>query len=123
MTNEAWIQGMKELAACLPDKEQEEAVLSLRGEVYRRELNALTDESWLYAVRQAVRNGEWYPTVAALLNYAMDAPDEKPPATAYLPEPRAVSRDEFRKGFETFKRALEAHGIDVSEVGKMGGEE
>jgi hypothetical protein len=51
-----------------------EAVLTHRGKVYREALDGLTDESWLYAVREAVRCEKWFPSVAGLLDYANDAP-------------------------------------------------
>lgn len=118
MTDAAWIKGMAELAAAFPAKDQDQAVMATRGQVYRRELGRLTDTSWRYAVSQAVQHERWFPTVAALLDYATDAPDELPKA-GLLTQGEPVSREEFRRGFdEIFKPALEAHGIDLTNGAK-----
>lgn len=117
MTNSGWLQGLKELLAAFPDREMAPEIAATRGEVYRRELNALTDETWLYAVGECVRHERWFPTVACILDYASDAPE---PAKKALAAPAEFAdREEFRRGFETiFKPALEAHGIDVNDVAK-----
>lgn len=111
MTNDGWLTGLRELLAAFPDRETEPEIAATRGEVYRRELNALTDETWLYAVRECVRHERWFPTVAAILDYASDAPE--PAKKALGPPPEFGDREAFRRGYEeVFKPALKAHGID-----------
>lgn len=111
MTDEAWIRGWTELAATLPDKDQEPVVLGVRGQVYRRELGKLTDQSWLYAVSEAVRNERWFPTVACLLDYANDAPETRDAAMlkAYVPtdQDRDKAKEAARRGVEMCREAFE----------------
>lgn len=115
MEDRAWVDGMAELLASFPSQDQDEAVLAKRGEVYRRELGSLTDEAWLYAVREAIRSERWFPTVAVLLEHARRAP--APTATMIPSDTRTVEekRADFRRGFEEQLRpALCEHGIHIS---------
>lgn len=80
MRDETWVKGMAELVVSFPAPDQDPEVLRARGAVYRRELGSLTDDAWLYAVREAIRNETWFPTVAQLLDYAGRAPVAAPKA-------------------------------------------
>lgn len=88
----------------------------VRGQVYRRELDGLADEAWFFAVREAIRNERWFPTVAALLEYAEAAGAPLAPVAGRIeehrmtPEERAASA---RRGLELIREALKARGIDV----------
>ena len=98
MKNETWIKGMSELAANFPDRDLPEAVLATRGDVYRRELGDLSDETWLFAVREALRNERWFPSVAILLEYADGA--GAPRIADLLPphRPTEEEREAIRRG-------------------------
>jgi hypothetical protein len=84
MQDGTWVKGMAELVVSFPAADQDQEVLRARGAVYRRELGSLTDEAWLYAVRESIRNERWFPTVAQLLDYAGRAPVMAP--SAALPD-------------------------------------
>lgn len=94
MKDEQWIRGMSELAASFPDRDLPEQVLAVRGDVYRRELDHLDGDRWLFAVREAIRNERWFPTVAALLEYAESA--GAPPVAGLLPPPRRTEEEKER---------------------------
>ena len=88
MTEQAWLQGMRDLLAAFPDKDQDQSLMEHRGRVYRRELAALSDEEWLAAVSAALREEKWFPTIKALLDHA--AAERRPPT----PEETAIARTE-----------------------------
>src|ERR1700741_2138078 len=96
---------MKELAASFPDRDLPEAVLETRGDVYRRELGGLTDEAWLFAVREAIRNERWFPTVAALLEYSDSAGAPQP--VAGLLEAPVRTEEERERAREVAREALD----------------
>lgn len=71
----AWIQGMTELGAIFPARDEDEAETTIRGQVYRREIQpSLTDHQWRHAVSEAIRMCEWFPPVVRLLEFGMAAP-------------------------------------------------
>jgi hypothetical protein len=51
----------------------------LRGNSMRRELDHLSGEQWLYAVRACIRGLNWFPTVRQILDYAEDCPPSETP--------------------------------------------
>ena len=114
MTDEAWIRGMGQLAACFPSAEESQERKAIRGQTYRQALNRLTDETWSYAVKAAIEHERWFPTVAALMDYANDAPAPEPkgllPADTRSIEER---REDFRRGFETFRKLFNEHVADL----------
>jgi hypothetical protein len=117
MTEQAWLKGMAELAASFPDRDEAPEVKAIRGQVYRRELARLTDETWLYAVRSAIQSEKWFPSVAALLDYANDAPEA--PVKGLLPaDTRTVEekRADFREGFERFRSLFKEHMADLDQL-------
>lgn len=109
MQDETWVKGMKELFASFPDRDHDEAVMTVRGEVYRRELGHLLDGTWLYAVRESIRKERWFPTVAVLLEYAEAAPSTAPalPPHRMTDEERAEAREQTRRGLEMVRAAVE----------------
>jgi len=119
VTNRGYARGMSDLAVAFPAGREEDAkIASERGRLYRQHLDDLTDEAFAYAVGQAVKHERWFPTVAALREYAAAAP---PPAGA-LPAPRSPEqieavREEGRantaRGMEIFRRELAARGHNV----------
>lgn len=97
MRDESWVEGMRELAATFPDRDLPEAVLATRGDVYRRELGGLSDEAWLFAVRESIRNERWFPTVATLLEYAEGAGSPQPVAGLLPPHRPTEEEREARR--------------------------
>jgi len=84
VSNETWARGMLELAL-LPSREEDQAMETLRGDVYRRELQPfLTDHEWTHAVSEALRGGQWFPTIYELADHAKRAPAPPVPQTAGL---------------------------------------
>jgi hypothetical protein len=65
---------MVELLANLRDRDLTPAMLKVRGESYRRELDHLSDEAFDHAVKTAIRTLDWFPTVHQLLEFAAEAP-------------------------------------------------
>jgi hypothetical protein len=98
---------MRDLAVSFPSQDQDPEVLRVRGAVYLRELGSLTDEAWLYAVQEAIRNERWFPTVAALLEYASRAPQAPFRADRALPEDTRTPEEIQAEKRETAKRGLE----------------
>lgn len=90
----------------------------MRGNVFQREVSHLTDEVWAYAVSQALKCERWFPTPAAILEYAAEY---EPPLdiAGYLPArtPHSIEeqRAEFRKGLSTFRDELAKHGIHLED--------
>jgi hypothetical protein len=108
MQDGTWVKGMAELVVSFPAPDQDPEVLRARGAVYRRELGSLSDEAWLYAVREAIRNETWFPTVAQLLDYAGRAPVAAPRAA--LPDDTRTpeeKRADAARLLETVKAAFE----------------
>ena len=58
---------------------------AIRSRCYRQDLNHLTDERWLYAVRQ-LRGGGWFPSVQEIECAAMSMPATAAPRRLALPE-------------------------------------
>jgi hypothetical protein len=122
VTNRGYARGMSDLAVAFPAGREEDAqIANERGRIYRQHLDDLTDAAFAYAVSQAIARERWFPTVAALREYAAGAP---PPAGA-LPAPRSpeaieASREEARAnargGLEIIRRELEAKGVPVPAV-------
>ncbi len=113
MTDAAWAAGMAALLSSLPDRDLSKDMAAVRAECYRRDLKHLTDSQWDYAVRETLRNCRWFPTIADLLEFAADAPQEAV-AVALLPEGTAPTPEQFKEGWEMFKATMrKTYGIDV----------
>lgn len=108
MTEEAWTEGMAMLAVAFPTREEDPRAAALRGRVYREALDDLTDGAWLTAVREAIRDERWFPSVAALREYAEAAapPPLALPAPQRTPEQEAEARSIARLGLELVKAAF-----------------
>lgn len=73
MTDESWATGYGELVLAFRDVIKRGAEESAaRGAVYRKHLDALSDGAWLHAVSEAIRESEWFPTVAELREWAAE---------------------------------------------------
>jgi hypothetical protein len=108
MQDATWVRGIGDLAVSFPDRDQDPEVLEARGGVYRRELGSLSDEAWLYAVREAIRNERWFPTIAVLLDYAARAPIAAP--SAALPDDTRTpeeKREDAKRLLEVVRAAYE----------------
>jgi len=118
MTDEAWIKGMAELQ-CLPVQDDSKERKAIRGTVYRRELDALSDALWLGVVRLAIQRCRWLPPVSTLLEFASEVYESPMLGAPRLSEDtRTVEqkRGDAKAGFEIFKRELRKQGMDVDEL-------
>lgn len=114
METRAWVDGMRDLAVSFPSQDQDQEVLEKRGEIYRRELGSLSDDAWLYAVRESIRNERWFPTVAQLLDYAGRAPVMAPAAA--LPDDTRTpdeKRADAARMLDTIKAELAAREAEL----------
>lgn len=107
MTDAAWIEGMRQLAF-LPDPITDPEIKAERSALYRQELDELSDARWLYAARAAFRSERWFPTVAALFDYATAY---RPDVAGLLPPPRSAEqleadRESCRRGLELIRQAV-----------------
>lgn len=108
MTDSGWAAGIAKLLVAFPDRDQSAGVLQARGQVYREHLEDLSDEAWFWAVSEAVKGERWFPTVAALRDYAESY---TPAGYKLLPparteEQREADRAEARRGVEMIREAL-----------------
>jgi len=92
----------------LPDAVSDPQIKADRAGLYREHLDELADAPWLHAVREAVRHERWFPTIAALLDYAGAW---RPPVSGLLPERRTPEEREedralARRGLELVKAAV-----------------
>src|SRR6185503_10169609 len=85
---------MAELVACSKDRDLTPETVAIRSRCYREDLNHLTDERWLYAVRQ-LRGAGWFPSVQEIECAALSMPAPAVPARLALPEDTRT-RDEKR---------------------------
>lgn len=115
MTDGAFKAGMAQMAVTFPSSDEDASVKGARSQVYRRILDHLTDEAWLYAVEQALRHDRWFPAPAILLDYA----EEYVPKNA-LPEPRSLeeleqsreaARANVKAGLELIRKAALERGL------------
>lgn len=111
MRDRTWAEGMAALQKSgLPGWPTESQESAGRADLYRRHLDDLSDDAWIFAVREAITNERWFPTVAALRDYASSYTS----ARAFLPEPRRTpeqveaDRKEARRGLELVKAAMES---------------
>ena len=88
MRDETWSKGYGQLTVAFPDREMTEERAMARGSIYREYLDDLADAAWLYAVADAIRCDEWFPTVATLRRYAEAwvPPDRLLPPARRAPE-------------------------------------
>lgn len=96
---------MAELVATLPSQEVGAVHAEVRGRIYREELSRLTDAQWSFAVREAIRRERWFPTVAALREYAAEY---QVPTKLLGPgrsdDQRDLDREEARRGLELIRQ-------------------
>lgn len=125
MTTEAWVKGLKQLVLAFPNRDETEAVQTERGAVYRQHLNDLDDGPWLFAVADAIRSEQWFPSVALLRRYA----EAWRPAGLALPPARRTPKEielgkaDARAGLELIRVEAERRGISVPQlVREMPGE-
>jgi len=71
---------MAKLAVSFPQADETDETKALRGQTYREELQPyLTDHEWTHAVSEALRGGQWFPTIFELADHAKRAPAPPPP--------------------------------------------
>lgn len=116
MTDAAFVQGMRDLAATLPSRDEDLKVKNARGQVYRRILDHLSDEAFLFAVELALKHERWFPAPATLISFA----DEYEPPRPALPPARSpeaieaaheASRANLRGGMELVRSYLVEKGL------------
>jgi hypothetical protein len=116
MTDAAFRAGMKQMAAIFPDRDEDETVKATRGQVYRKVLDYLRDEEFLFAVEMALKYERWFPTPASLISFA----DEYEPPTLVLPSGRSpeqleaereAARGNIRSGTELVRAELVKRGL------------
>ena len=101
VSEQAWMQGMAELGACFPARDEELEETALRAQAYRRELQPyLIDHQWRHAVSETIRTERWFPQASVLLDLAMAAPP--PPSAGLLAAARCAMCDDT--GFELEER-------------------
>jgi hypothetical protein len=114
----AWARGMAELQKSgLPGWPTDPKESAMRAELYRRHLDDLGEDAWLHAVAEAVRHERWFPTVAALRDYAAGwVPEFK-----LLPPPRRTeeqlieAREAARRGLVLVMAAVAERGLPDGE--------
>lgn len=70
MTDAAWLKGHHDLVVAFPDRDMSNEYAHDRGKLYRDHLDDLSEEQWFHAVATAIQHERWFPTVAALRDYA-----------------------------------------------------
>lgn len=70
MKPEVWKKGLGDLLLGFPDRDLTPEQQKARGEVYRRHLDELHEDAWLFAVDQALDTLTWFPTIAELKDLA-----------------------------------------------------
>jgi hypothetical protein len=89
-----------------------------RGQVYRQDLDHLTDDQWRYAVSVA-RRQRWFPSIEDLLGYAAECPP--PPRLALVADTRSPDqqRADASKGLAMIQAELAKQGIKVGRAVKF----
>jgi len=110
MTNEAWVKGMATLAANLRDRDLTAEMVTLRGDSYRRRLDYLADDHWLYVVDQVVDRYDWFPTIHELLEVADEVGRR---VTALVPAKSEAEREREREEAKATYRRVREHLVAV----------
>lgn len=87
------MRGYRDLSV-LPDRESSPASSSVRGEVYRRKLNDLSDKEWLRAVNRCLDAHTFFPAIATLRMHAK--PQEPTEAQAVAVFEQVIECREYR---------------------------
>lgn len=106
MRDSEWSKGWTELSIAYPPREEADEVAASRANLYRKHLDDVPPEAWLFAVTQAIRSDSWCPTIARLRDF-VDA--WRPPVLPALPpseEEREEQRAASRKGLELVMEAV-----------------
>jgi hypothetical protein len=115
MTDAAWVRGMGELVLGLARAHETREKADARAQLYRRHLDDLSDEAWLYAVDGVMKTCTFFPTIAEL---RAAAETWRPESAGYLPparrtdEERAADAEATRRGLEMVRAAV---GEDVGD--------
>lgn len=117
--NEALFErGMKQLALCRPQQERNlsAADVALRAEAYYEAIgHELSDEEWVFAVREANRGQTFFPSPSELIEYGK----LYRPQRAALPAPRPTEAD-LEEQRRVTRRGLEQVRAAVAAAGKPG---
>ena len=82
MDDRSWTEGMTKLVGAFPNSDITPEAFRSRGGLYREELDELTGEEWLRAVKSALRGCRFFPSIADLLGYAKPAEPTEAQAVA-----------------------------------------
>jgi len=102
---------MGQLAFAYPGYGASEQEQAERSRVYRRHLDDLGDEPWLYAVAYAIKADRHFPAIAALRAYA----EAYRPTLPMLPPAR--SPEQMAEDREVARRGLELIRAEAAKVG------
>jgi hypothetical protein len=116
LNDEAWGRGMLALIVAFPARDEAPEVVSERGRIYREHLDDISDHAWAHAVRESIERERWFPTVAALRDYAASAPPERkalptPRSPEAVSESRETARQALKVGLGTLESELSARGV------------
>ena len=117
MTDRSWLMGWKQLQVCCREKDMTPEDEATKSRCYRDDLNHLSDERWLYAVRQ-LRGAGWFPSVQEIECAALSMPAPAVPARLALPEDtrtRDEKRADAKRWLERIRGIVE-RGDPVPEV-------
>lgn len=117
ISDRAWVEGMAQLVACCSSADLTPEMAHVRGRCYREDLQDLTDDGWLRAVKRA-RQGKWFPAIDELREFAKEAVE----VAGFLPPARRTD-EEAEADRQAAKRGLElcraAAGVDRDPVKPM----
>ena len=111
MQDAQWARGWAELIVAYPQREEASEQGALRAALYRKHLDDLAPDAWLFGVEQVIRTETWFPTVAHLRACA-DA--WRPPVLPALPmseEEREDARAAARAGLAMLQAAFDAGAV------------
>lgn len=124
MTDAAWLRGMGELVLGLARQDESREKSDARARLYRKHLDDLNDEAWLYAVDGVMKTCTFFPTIAEL---RAAAESWRPEAAGFLPPARrtpeeiAADAEATRRGLEMIRAAVgEAAGDPVKPMPAAG---
>lgn len=120
MTDKAWADGMAEFQRVgMPGwPYEDQAISSERAKAYRRHLDSLSDGQWYHAVREAIRNCKWFPTVHELIDFGESYnPGYKQLGPARSNEQVEIDRETARKGVELIREHCAKVGLVLPKSG------
>jgi hypothetical protein len=101
---------MELLLANLRDRDLTPAMVEVRGDSYRRRLDHLGDEHWLYVVDLALDRHDWFPTIHELLDIADETARR---CVALVPQKSDEEREREREEAKATYRRVREHLVAV----------